>query len=400
MLRYSLPFKNITRRAGRSLALVILSVFLSFSILAGTLSVSGLKSGLKSLETRLGADIMVVPYDATTKVNLSNIILQGALGYFYMPRRNMEKIAKMDGIEKISEQFYLATASSSCCSIQIQIIGFDPETDFTISPWIRTSYKEDLGYMQILVGHDLNLFPGDSLSFYGSPCTVAARLNQTGTYLDSSVYASEETIKTIIRSAQEKKLFNFGDVDPDQIVSCVLVDVAEDAVTEEVLNDINIHVKGVKAIQTKTFISDIGSGLSHIAGIIGGLVAAVWGLALVILVLAFTLTSNERKKEFAVLRALGASRLQLAMILIKEAVIVSAIGSVLGAALGTLAIELFAGQFEAALELPFLLPTGLSLAGIILGALLISVAAGSLACAFSAWKISKLDTALILRGDN
>ena len=71
----SLAFKNLRKRPGRTAALVILSAFLCFAALAGSLFVSGLKSGLDSLETRLGADIMVVPYEAATKGSLSDIIL-------------------------------------------------------------------------------------------------------------------------------------------------------------------------------------------------------------------------------------------------------------------------------------------------------------------------------------
>ena len=396
----SLSFKNMARKPGRSAALVILSMFLAFSVLAGTLLISGFRSGLDSLETRLGADIMVVPYEATTKSSFSNMILQGSTGYFYMDRSIYDKIAAMDGIGQISEQFYLASTTSSCCSTSVEIIGYNPETDFTISPWIKSSYSSDLGYLEILVGNDLNAFAGDTLRFYGVDVTVKARLDRTGTYLDTAVYASEETIKTLIRSAQEKGMFDFGDVDPDSIVSCVLVDVAEDAVIEEVVGNINLYCKGVKAIQTEAFITDVTDGLKNISGMIGGLVIAIWVLAVVILCLAFTLISNERKKEFAVLRVIGASRKMLTGIIMKEALMISCLGSVIGAVLAALLVNLLSGHIESSFGMPFLLPGIPGMIALILGAIVLSIAAGSLSAAFSAHRISKIDTALILRGDN
>lgn len=57
----SIPVQNCVRRPVRTSALILLSAFLSFSVLAGSLVISGLRNGLDSLETRLGADIMVVP---------------------------------------------------------------------------------------------------------------------------------------------------------------------------------------------------------------------------------------------------------------------------------------------------------------------------------------------------
>ena len=396
----SLPYKNLKKRPGRTTALVLLSAFLCFAVLTGSLFITGLKSGLKSLESRLGADIMVVPYEAVSKSKLSDIILQGNPGYFYMDQSVADKIASREGIDQISGQFYLASSTSSCCSAAVQIIGFDPETDFTIQPWVENSYKDELGYMEVLTGSSLNAFPGDVLTFYGSDVTVAARLDSTGTYLDTAVYASEETIRTLIAEAYEKQIYDFGNIDPYNVVSCVLVNVAEGYTVEDVLNDINIHVRKVEAVQTSTFLSDISAKLIGVSDLIGWLVVAVWVLALIIMILTFVMISNERKKEFAVLRAMGASRGKLAGLIMKEALMVSCLGSVIGAAAAILAVLLLQGTIENALQLPFLLPGTVGMIAVTVCSILASILAGSVSAAVSAWKISGIDTALILRGEN
>ncbi|MBQ9030985.1 MAG: ABC transporter permease [Parasporobacterium sp.] len=396
----SLSFKNLTKRPGRALALALLCAFLCFAALAGSLFVTGLRQGLSSLETRLGADIMVVPYEATSKSRLSDMILQGNPGYFYMDSAVMDKLRSMEGVGEISAQFFLATASSSCCSAAVQIIGFDPATDFTIQPWVKHSYQGELGNMQVLVGNDLNAFPGDVLTFYGSDVTVAAKLDRTGTYLDTAVYANPETIRTLIAQAMEKKIYDFGDIDPYEVVSCVLINAADGYVTEDVLNEINIHVRKVEAVQTSALLSDVSSKLTGLSSLIGWLIAAIWILAIGILILAFVMISNERKKEFAVLRTLGASRGKLAGLIMKESLLVSCFGSLLGAALALLAVWLFGGAAENAMGLPFLLPKAGGL--ILLSAVSIAatILAGSLAAAVSAFRISGIDTAFILRGDD
>lgn len=393
----NIPLCNLKRSPGRTAALMLLSALLSFSVLAGSMAISGLKSGLSSLEARLGADIMVVPYEATTKSSFENIVLQGSTGYFYMDAGIEDKIAAMEGVGQISEQIFLASATASCCSVAVQIIGFNPETDFTVSPWIKGRYDNTLGDMEIVVGNDLSLFPGDTLTFYGSTCTVKAKMNKTGTYLDSSVYASEDTIRKIVTTAMEKKTYDFGDIDPEKIVSCILVD-AEDGYSPELLaNDINLHVRGVSAIQTQNLVSDVSSGISGASRIIGGLIAVIWVLALFILALSFTMISNERRKEFAIYRVLGASRKKLAGILFGEAVIVSLVGSVIGSACAAAGLSLFGEVLEQNLGLPFLLPGAGGIAVLFVISAIVSAATCSLSAAYSAVRISRIDTALILR---
>ena len=379
---------------------MLLSAFLCFAALAGSLFISGLKSGLNSLETRLGADIMVVPYEAASKSKLSDIVLQGNPGYFYMDQSVMEKLASREGVGQISAQFFLASSTASCCSTAVQIIGFDPETDFTIQPWVQSTYRQELGYMEVLVGNDLNAFAGDTLTFYGSDVTVAARLDKTGTYLDTAVYASTQTIQTLIAQAYLKKVYDFGDIDPYNVVSCVLINVLPGYTVEEVLNDINIHVRKVEAVQTSTLLADVSAKLKGTADIIGWLIIAIWILALIILVLAFVMISNERRKEFAILRVAGASRPKLAGIIMKEAFMASCAGSVIGAAAAVVFVLLAGPAVENSLGLPFLMPHGAGLAAVIICSIAASVLAGSLSSAISAFRISAMDTALILRGDN
>ena len=163
------------------------------------------------------------------------------------------------------------------------------------------------------------------------------------------------------------------------------------------LNDINLHVRKVKAVQSKNMISEVSDELLGTSDVIGLLIAAVWILALAVLSLAFMMIMNERKKEFAVLRVAGASRSLLASLILKEAFIVSLVGSVSGALLALLSATLLVGVMANMFNLPFLLP---ELTGCLITAsvsVFVSVLAGSLSSALSAVKAAKIDTALILR---
>jgi len=396
----SLPFRNLRGKPIRTASLILLTALLSLTVLGGTLMITSLKTGLHSLESRLGADIMVVPYEATTKSSLENIVLQGATGYFYMDNAKYQKIASTEGIGQISTQFFLASASSGCCSLSVQIIGFDPETDFTIMPWIKKSYHQNLEKYDIIVGNDLNAFVGDHLTFYGVECHVAGKLDKTGTGFDTAVFTDQDTIKALIQSSLEKNMNEFKNINPDEVVSCVLINVAEGYTVEEVLNDINIHVKKVKAIQTKDMISGISDSLSGISDMISILIIIVWFAGILILLLAFTMSVSERKKEFAVLRIVGASQNQLAGIVMQEALLICLIGSLIGSALGLVILLPFQQMIEEFLNLPFLLPSAVQITGYVVTSVIASVLTGCLTASASAFRISRIDTALILRGEN
>ncbi|MBP3272460.1 MAG: FtsX-like permease family protein [Ruminococcus sp.] len=396
----NIAVRNIAGKPLRSAVLVILAALLSLTVCAGTLIVRSLRSGLDSLEARLGADVMVVPKEASQKQSFENIVLQGSTGYFYMDKSLMDKVTGRDGVGKSSPQFFLASASAGCCSIPVQIIGFNPDTDFTITPWIKRSYGGELGLFDVVIGNDLNAFVGDSIKFYGVDCRVAAKLDKTGTNFDTAVFTNADTIKQLIRASLDLGMNSFESLDPDNSVSCVLINSDGTRSPEEIVNDINVHVKKVRAFRTGDMISGISSSLSGVSDVIGVMIAAVWLLGLVILLLAFTMSVNERKKEFAVLRAAGASRGKLASVVMQEAVITGLAGSIAGALLGIAAIVPFSKAIENALGLPFLTPDIASAAVPAVMSVLLSAAVCALAAAVSAVRISRIDTALILRGDN
>ena len=397
----SLPIKNLVRKPARSLALIFISAFLALSAFGGTVMVTSLSNGINSLSARLGADIIVTPYAATSQVSYDSVIIQGKPGQFYMDSKYYEEIkTEIEGIDKITAQFYLASAKASCCSSRLQIIGFDPATDFSIQPWVEKSYSDKLGLYDAVVGSDVTPNTDMTVEIYGKTLHVQAMLDKTGTELDSALYVDIDTMKELIRAHNEKNPNQEKTIDPDNVVSSILIKVADGYDIDEVAGDINLHVRQVKAIRTQNMISGVSESLSGVSATISLLMVVVWILSAVILAIVFTMNINERKKEFAVLRVLGASRVKLAGLVFREAALYGFLGSLLGAGLTVLITALFTPAIENMIGLPFLLPPVPVM--LIAGALtvVLTIAAGAVTAASSAVKISKIDTGLILRGDD
>ena len=108
----ALAFLGLRRRPLRTAALVIIATVLSAAAFGGQILVRSLQRGLESLEQRLGADIIVLPEGAESKVDLQNLLLQGTPGYFYMDKSVMRGLSKIKGVEKLWAQYFLGSANA------------------------------------------------------------------------------------------------------------------------------------------------------------------------------------------------------------------------------------------------------------------------------------------------
>lgn len=396
----NVSLKNIQRNPFRSFLMVLLITFISFTLFAGIIVVRSLQTGLDNYKDRLGADVIVAPYEATTKGSFDDILLQGITGNYYMNNAYYNKISKIAGIEKISAQFYLTSAKASCCSVRVQIIGFDPATDFTIKPWIEKSYQKEINDGDIIVGYNITTPEDREITFYGKTYTVVGELARTGTGLDSAVYANINTVKEMAETSHALEYNSeLEGIDVTNSVSSVFIKVSDGYTPDDVAARINNSVKGIKAESSASMVTNIGSGLNNVSIVIGILITVVWVLAVIILIISFMMISNERKKEFAILRCLGTSRNTLSMLISIEAIIIALLGSLIGVGIGSLALIPISSSIETLFNLPFMLP---SIVSIIIFSL-ITIISTILVCFISTLKasydISKNETGLLLRED-
>lgn len=392
-----LALANLKCHMGRTVGLTVLVALLAFVALAGSLVMSSLQSGLDSLEARLGADIIVAPKTAKSQANLEEVLVEGVPGSFYMDAPVVDEIAARDGVEKVSAQYYLATVKAGCCSMPVQVIGFDPETDFTVQPWIARTYGGELERDTVVVGCNITGAPGSTIRLYGIDCTIVSKLEETGTSLDTAVFATNETLRDLIDGSSARGLAVLEERNPEEVVSTVQVKLADGYRVDDVAGDINLHVRGVWATPTRSMTSGVADGVAGTSRVIGALMAVIWVLAIVVLVVAFSMTGKQRSREFAVLRVVGASRSLLSQLVLTEAFVISFVGAFVGVVAALVAVIAFNGAIEGALGLPFLLPAVSSMA--LFGALafVVALVAGPAASAVSARRLSRVDVGQVLR---
>lgn len=353
-----LPWMNLRGYPVRSGILAFFSMLMAMVMFGGTMIVCGIDRGLGTVESRLGADIMVTPADASSDFDAQAFLVGAEPSYFYMDEGVAGEVAGVDGVGAASPQLFLATARASCCSGRYQVIAFDPATDFTIQPWISdTSGASSLGDMEVVVGANAGVSDPENFSLFGHRLRVVAQFDQTGSTLDNAVYANFDTARILIDSSLEKGLNKYTSLDTDHIISSVMVRVEPGRDVNAVASEIAARVPGVSVATSTTLVSGISRSLDNTSRTVTTLIALVWGVGLVMMTLMFVMMVVERKREFGTLLVVGAHRRLVSRVIALEAVILNAAGGALGILISGVLIVSFSGLVQQTIGIGFLVPS-------------------------------------------
>ncbi|SCG84321.1 hypothetical protein DW1_2761 [Proteiniborus sp. DW1] len=392
---FKLSINNLKQKPFRTVCLLAVVAILTSVFFGGSILAASLENGLYSLQSRLGADIMVVPEGNDS--NVEDILLKAEPSNFYFSADIAEEIEKIEGVDKVTTQFYMTPLSSACCSSVIPIIAFDPETDFLIQPWITKVYNNPIKDGEMIIGSAVLPLVDNTLMFFNKYYPIIANLKRTGTGLDGSVYVTKDTMKQLIIDAKEVGVSISTDENVGESVSAIFIKIAPAYDSRLIAREIKQKVSNVDTIISQHIVSNIGDSLRSLESYIHLITAVIWVLGILVILIVFSVTLNERKKEFAILRILGATRKKLVEVVLTESVLVSIVGGIIGLILTSLIIFPFSDLISSKLQLPYLQPQNSSILAIIALSLILSVLVGLLASIHGALKISKAETYLTMR---
>lgn len=346
----SLALSNLSRKAYRTVLTATLIALSSAVLFASLVLSQSLKSGIAGLRSRMGADLLVVPEGY--EKGAENILLSGEPNYFYMERNVLDSVRAVEGVENASGQFYLTSLSESCCDFPIQIIGFEPESDFVIQNWAKSRVKNDTNEEFLLSGSNVNLTKG-SVKFFGNEHKISARLSKSGTGMDNVIFCDFASLERIFEDASSRGFGFISDGDTKNKLSTVLVKISPDSSADAVALRIKKVLPGVHVIVGEKFIRNFSEKLSAIFVFLYSISILLFLITIISLALVFSITINERRREFSILRVLGANRPLLCSVLFWEAGILGAGGSILGIGLSALIVIPFNALIAEKLGLPF-----------------------------------------------
>ena len=138
----AMAVQNLKARKFRTGFMMFFVVLMSATVFFSTILMNNLKQGIENTTKRMGADMIVVPKEGTEQIRDS--LFSGTPCSVFFNEELEKEVYQIEGVENISAQLYIATLGSSCCDIPVQLIAFNPETDFVVQPWLTEQKKEGL----------------------------------------------------------------------------------------------------------------------------------------------------------------------------------------------------------------------------------------------------------------
>jgi len=393
MSLFRFALNNIKSRPFRSglafifVALVVIAAFWTTLVLQ---TIRGnLESSLQAME-RMAADIVVVPRSS------SYAYLQpGNLDLY----RFLNEIAAIPGVKSISPQVRLFTADNSLYSSQpvLYVSAIELASDFTVQPWLVNSENQKLNIGEAYGGSAIRLPEGQkSIKMAGSELVLVNQLAETGTILDQTIYVSYETARILADSYNSQKESDAGL--EANYVPVIMVNVDPDFSVQKVSNQILGDVQGVTSFEAANFFQLGRDQMNTLLNRLPLIFAITLLIATLCIGLIFTITVNERKQEWGVLRVLGSTRQFLLRFILHEGQLIALAGGIFGFLVSLLIGNYFIDQIAQRLNLPLAYPSPQIYVGMFLLSLLIAFLSVTLASLYPVWLVNRKDPAVALRG--
>ena len=392
-----LVLRNLRGSLFRSGAIFLCAALVAALGLSATLLVRGADAALRRNLSRLGADIVVIPW-GTMSQDFDSAHLVGMMTERWMPRVYLERIRTVQDVAAVTPQLYLSTIAESpfCTLPDLHLVAYDPETDFVLRPWLE---HNPVGHLRLgeAVGGSAVLDPdGDGgIQLYGYPLMLIANLEETGGDVDHTIFVSFDTAQAILDLVQNEPRPAF-DTMPESI-STAMVKVRLGSNVHDVAVRILEQVTGVVPLESAGLFQTQRTQIVGLLRTILVLLGVTWLLSMFFVGLVFSLAAHERRTQIAILRALGATRDLVLKTLLLEGLTLALAGGLAGTTSAMVAVGFFGGPIAQATGIQIELPPPLLLLALAAGALALAVVSVVVGAWVPARDISRQEPALAMR---
>ncbi|MBW8016101.1 MAG: ABC transporter permease [Planctomycetes bacterium] len=353
-----LALSQIKRNPLRSSLMASGIVIAAAVMTAVALLIVGVNEGITNTVNRLGADIMVVPRGEEVAKQFNEALITGKPATFYLDPSAAEKVSKVPGVDHTSNQTFVETLTNArCCAGKFFIVAFDPVTDFTIKPWLKSKVPQSISQTEnwMIVGDRILLRQGNEAQFYGTSFTVAGVLEPTGTGMDWTIYMSEKSLRKMVIASQAKAEMPLRIRQGD--VSTILVKAETGVDLIDLAERIEQAAPEIQVVLSSTVAKLARQQLFAIASVLVCVVAGLWVMALIMSGVIFSMAVRERRSQIGLLIAKGANKRFIFKMLTKESIAIAATSSLSGCLVGLLIVISFRELLSNALGTPDVLPT-------------------------------------------
>jgi len=351
---------------------------------------------IKKGMARLGADAMAV--SSGWKEDTRGVLLCGGPTTDYISVDVLKELSGIDGVKSVAGQLFIVSARLECCAVaDTMLIGFYPERDFTITPWLNEALSGPMADNEEIVGNNIISEPGWPIQFYGKLFTVAGKLEPTGLdYIDSSVFISMPGARAMIEGSAkyaEKEL----DIQSNEISAAMIafeegIDHAETAIR------IEQEIPGIQVILARDMMKNARKSLflPLKATLATGIIQ--WAVTLLLVGVLYSLSISERRKEIRLMMAIGAKRKTVLKMLLLEMLLLSGTGGIAGIVIGFSFLTTFQNLMRKAFDMQFVFLSPLGSILLLLTIVLFTLLSGTIATIYPIRKASVRFTSEAVNG--
>jgi putative ABC transport system permease protein len=414
---YHISVSNLKRKMFRSILLIICLSIVVGAFFSDMLITMSIENTLELGAGRLGADLMIVPKGQDTQAK--SILLSGEPIMFFLDKAIFPEIKKYPEVEKISQQLYLYPFSYLvCCTVEsVLVVAYDPDTDFTVAPWIKYTLRKYPADKEVVVGKMVKYYPGQKIILFDDVVSVVATLEHTGLgYFDMSAFLPIKSAKKLLLSLKEKnrlkkikdrpimtdpsfshltpsktlKHIPIEDISPDGI-SSIMIKLHDNVDAQAFSKKITDRFTEISVVNIKESTLSVKRRLISMIKVFTLPVLVLMIMSTIILAVVFGMIVNERRREIGLFRAMGCKKSDIFKIIITEALLMSGLGGVLGIIIGSAIILVFKNKIMESLELLYIWPQYEMIITAILGTIGLSFVIGIISGYFPAQKASDME---------
>ena len=387
MIFLKFAFKNLMRHSTRSL-LALFGISTSVAVLFSILSFNkGFEKGLAKELERTGIHFMVVPSGCPHEV--ASLVLHGSIIPKFLDLSVMDKITAMEGIEFASPILVAQLANPQQDRLDLTY-GIEMARLPQLKPHWVIEGRIPENDREVILGSEaaahMGLKPGDALSYpnVGVSFQVSGILKKTGSQDDAFIYIPVKAAQTIFKKPSG--------------ATAIGVKVSDPAALTRITDSLSEKVPGIQIVTMSQVMNSISSlaasakVLSLSIAIIAIMVSAV-GVMNAMLMAVF-----ERTQEIGMMRAVGASRLDIFRIVLKEGLLLTITGGIAGimvSVAGNDLIELYVRKV-----MPYVPSENMVRfdAGIAAASMVFALLVGILSGLYPAWKASIINPIEAIKG--
>ena len=340
MKLHQVVLKDVVRRKKRVLYATVGVVIASMTVVGIlTIALAGRARIYSQLE-KYGANLSLLPATKSLDTGLGDLTLGSVtVGENYIQEDKLPQIRQITDGEirralKVEDAGDIATIAPQLLvqadvkSASVILAGIDPVAESKIKSWWQVAKGKYLdGPDQALVGSTaaelLNMSVGDAFEVKGQNLTVVGVLGETGSGDDYRIFVPLSAVQTAF--------------DKQGLLSTVDIRALCNACPVEIIADaINKEIPGIRAVAVKQVAATEMGMLDKINKLmmaLGGITLLVGGFGVVNTLMT---SVHERIRDIGIMKAVGASRRQIIVAFIYEAILIGIIGGVLGYGAGTL----------------------------------------------------------------